>query len=172
MASNVYELNINISNLSSDTSASSVMNKTNTGSLPSDKKNSDGNALSSKSITAGAIGAAAYSSAKRTVTSVATYELNKTGSLYGDVAKQNSINNSMSAANNLAQIGGIVAATAINPVLGAFTALNYATSSIFSMYSNHAEYVQTQIDNERDSDKETGRLGKIANSKGRTFNYE
>jgi len=168
---NSYELNINLNKIDDPNSISSVMDTTNTGSIPN-IDSGDKNILSSKSITAGAVGAAIYSAAKRTVTSVASYELSKTGSVYGDTAKANAISNSLDTVSAGAQMVAIAATAIVNPVAAAVQALMFAADTAMSAVTNHAEYMQTQIDNAMDSTKKTGRLGNIASSKGRTFYNE
>ena len=161
-------LNINISSSAATTDETSLK-QTTSGAIDNTGAETTANTgISTKALVSGAIGAAAYGSAKKAISTVATYELGKYGTYYGDMATQNSINNGLSTASALGSgMLSVGITAAINPALAAIQGVTMLAGSMWEMYTNIQEYNMEHIDDAIESSKKSARLGAIATSLGR-----
>lgn len=166
MASNIFELNINLMQLENSEAKEALKETTeasaNQQNPEESKKDESLKKLKSTAAWAG-------KQTVQIVKQIAVYDLNKAGSVYGDTARQNEIDNitttasmGMSVVNMAAtgaQVGGPWGAV-IGAVLG-------TVGEVIQGFQRAQEYKIKQQDNLRQSNYASERLGILAASKGR-----
>lgn len=161
---NIFELNVNI-NAIEKTETQKALDKTISGENTENKVETP---ESSGKKTAAAIGAMVISSGTQIATRIISFETSKIGSLYGDVARQNEINNMLSGVNTIAEIGQMAAAGAAFGPWGAAVGvvLGIAGKAIEYAYNGYM-YTKEEEDRVRNSNYAQERLGILTASKGR-----
>lgn len=162
---NQYELNINLNN-TTGSEAEKALNNTTKGSveLNTGKTTNDEKSVIFDSVVAHTVVSKAVNFTKK----VASSELSKMGTIYGDVARENEISNIVNTSSSLAASAISVAASfAVNPVLGTINLINTGLSSAYEMFNNYQAWVVKETENNINSNKSQERLGNLASSRGR-----
>jgi len=162
---NTFELNINLNNTTGSEAEKALNNTTkgsvdtNTGSITKDEKKVIFDSIVAHSIVSNVV---------NTSKKVATTELSKIGSLYGDIARQNEINNSINFGSTMASSSlSIAASFAVNPVLGAINLINTGLSQAYDMFNNYQNWVVKRTEDTITTNRSNERLGNLATSRGR-----
>jgi len=162
---NIFELNVNI-NAIEKTEAQKALEKTTNGENTENKIETP---ESSGKKTAAAIGAMVISSGRQIANQVISFETSKIGSLYGDTARQNEINNMMSGVNTVAGIAQMAASGAAigGPWGAAIGAIVGIVGEGIQMVQRGYMYTKEEEDRVRNSNYAQERLGILTASKGR-----
>ena len=164
---NIFELNVNI-NTTGESEAEKALNDTTNGSIEV-QQDSGSDATSKGKNIAAAIGVMSIQKVSQIGNQIASYEINKIGTIYGDQARQNEINNIMTVANTLT---GIVSSTitgaAVGGLPGAIVGFVLNTASEVIQAGQRVEqYNIQQRDHMLNSNYKLERLGMLTASKGR-----
>lgn len=164
MADNVMQLNINLTKVDTKSTEQEQLD-----TVTATAKNGN-SGIDKKDVLKKAAGVTmAYNQIQKITTTVVTTKLSQIGSVYGDQAKQNEINNVMSSVGTVSGIGQSIIGGALvaGPVGAVVMGLTSLIAEGYAMFERNASYQRLERENAINSMRSSEALGMTAIDRNR-----